>query len=143
MHYIHNFSGGAMAKAKKVKQLSFGMQDKAGLLAEVTGVLAAAKVNIGSLCAYGMEGKAFFMFITDSNAKAKKALAKMNVSVKEEDVFVVEMSNKVGEMQKVAQKIADANVNINYVYGTSGAGKSGTCVFSSSDDKKALKAINR
>ncbi|MBI4681609.1 MAG: ACT domain-containing protein, partial [Nitrospirae bacterium] len=46
--------------AKKIKQLSFGMKDKPGLLAEVTAALNGAKVNISSICAYGMEGKAYF-----------------------------------------------------------------------------------
>lgn len=132
-----------MAKAKKVKQLSFGMSDKPGLLSEVTAAIAAAKVNISSICAYGMEGKAFFMLITDSNAKAKKALSRLGLKVDEEDVFAVEMPNKAGELQKVARKIADAGINIIYMYGTASAGKFSTCIFSSSDNTKAVKVINK
>ena len=132
-----------MAKARKVKQLSFGMPDRPGLLAEVTAVVADAKVNIDSLCAYGMEGKAFFMLVTDGSAKAKKALAKLRLKVQEEDVCTVEMPNKAGELQKVAKKIADARININYIYGTTSTGKTATCIFSSSDDKKALRVINK
>ncbi len=132
-----------MAKAKKIKQLSFGMKDKAGLLADVTDTLTGAKVNITSICAYGMEGKAYFMLLTESNAKAKKALANLGVKIEEEDVFAVDMPNKPGELQKVAKKIADAGININYLYGTTSAAKSSICIFSSSDDKKALKVINK
>ncbi len=132
-----------MAKAKKVKQLNFGMPDKPGLLSEVTAAIAAAKVNISSICAYGMEGKAFFMIVTDSNAKAKKALSKLGLKADEEDVFAVEMPNKSGELQKIARKIADAGINIIYMYGTASAGKSSTCIFSSSDNAKAVKVINK
>ena len=132
-----------MAKAKKVKQLSFGMPDKPGQLAAITTAIAAAKTNITSSCAYGMEGKAFFMLVTDSNAKAKKALAKLGVKAGEEDVFAVEMQNKPGELLKVAAKLADAGININYMYGTTGTGKSAVCIFSSSDDKKAIKVLNK
>ncbi len=132
-----------MARAKKLKQISFGMPDRPGLLAQVTSALTDAKVNINSICAYGMEGRAFFMLITDSNAKAKKTLAKLSVTVIEEDVCAVEMPNKAGALHKVAKRIADAGININYLYGTTGAGRSSICIFSSSDDKKALKAINR
>ena len=132
-----------MAKGKRVKQLGFGMPDRPGLLSDVTTALAAEKVNIGSICAYGMEGKAFFMLITDGNAKAKKALAKLGAKVEEEDVFAVEMANRAGELQKIAKKIADAGININYIYGTTATGKTATCIFSSSDNKKALKVLSK
>jgi hypothetical protein len=133
-----------MTKAKKVKQLSFMMPDRAGLLSEVTTALAGAKVNIKAVCAYGMQNEATFMLTSDSNAKAKKALAPLGVvELKEEDVFAVEMTNKPGELQKVAKKIADAGINIIYMYGTTNAGRSATCVFATSDDGQAIKLINK
>lgn len=132
-----------MAKAKRVKQLSFMMPDRAGLLSEVTTALTGAKVNISNICAYNMQGEANFMLTADSNAKARKALAPLGVEIKEYDVFVVEMPNKPGELQKVAKKIADAGINIIYMYGTTGSGRSVTGVFTTSDDAKAVKLINK
>ncbi len=132
-----------MTKAKKVKQLQFMMPDRAGLLSEITTALAGAKVNIGNICAYGMQGEATFMLTADSNAKAKKALAPLGVEIKENDVVAVEMPNKPGELQKVAKKIGDAGINILYTYGTTTAGRSATCVFATSDDASAIKLINK
>lgn len=132
-----------MAKAKKVKQLSFMMADRAGLLSDVTMALADAKVNITNICAYGMQGEANFMLTVDSNARAKKALAGHVAEIKEEDVFFVEMPNKPGELQKTALKLADAEINIFYMYGTTVSGRSATCVFATSDDSKAIKLINK
>ncbi|MEW6003045.1 MAG: hypothetical protein AB1638_10420 [Nitrospirota bacterium] len=132
-----------MAKAKKAKQLDFAMTNRIGLLSEVTAAIAGAKVNINAICAYGVEGKAYFMICTDSNAKAKKALAPLGVEIREEDVIFVELPNKVGELQKVAKRIAGAEIDINYMYGTAGTGKSSICVFKTSDDKKAIKTINK
>ncbi len=132
-----------MGKAKRVKQLSFMMPDRAGLLSEITTVLAAAKVNVSALCAYGMQGEANFMLTTDSNAKAKKALASLAVEINENDVFAVDMSNKPGELQKVAKRLADAGINIIYMYGTTGTGRVATCIFATSDDSKAIKSINK
>ena len=132
-----------MAKAKKVKQLSLMMSDRAGLLSEASTALAGAKVNITNICAYGMQGEANFMLTVDSNAKAKKALAGLGVEIKEEDVFVVEMPNKPGELQKVAKRLADAGINILYMYGTTVAGRSATCIFATSDDARAIKLINK
>jgi hypothetical protein len=132
-----------MTKAKKLKHLQFMMADKAGQLAEVTTVLANAKVNVSAICAYGMQGEATFMFAADSPAKAKKALAPLGVEIKEYDVVSAEMSNKPGELQKIAKKFGDAGINIMYMYGTTVPGRSATCIFATSDDAAAIKLINK
>ncbi len=132
-----------MAKAKKIKQLLFTMPSRTGLLSEVSAALAGAKVNINSICAYEVENNGRFMLTTDSNARARKALAKLGVEAKEDDVVTVEMPNKAGELQKVSRKIADAGINISYGDGTTGIGKSSTCVFKTSDDAKAIKVVNK
>jgi len=131
-----------MANARRAREISFTMPNKVGLLSEVTTTIAKVKVNITAICAYGMENNAFFMLTTSSNAKAKKALANLGVGMEEKDVVEVEMPNKPGELQKVAKKIADAGIDIQYVYATAGGGKT-TCVFKSADDQKAIKAINK
>src|SRR5512146_1954666 len=122
-----------MTKATKVKQLQFMLPDRAGRLSEITAALVGAKVNITNICAYGMQGEATFMLTVDSNAKAKKALKTLGVEVQEHDVVSVEMPKKTGE----------AGINIFYLYGTSVAGRSGNCIFTSSDDAMAIKLINK
>jgi hypothetical protein len=141
---INNFSGGGgMAKAKKAKQLSFVMPNKVGLLAAISAAVADANVNITAICAYGMGKKAYVMLLTENNTKAKKALGSLKVKVEEEDVISVEMPHKVGELQKVAKRIADAGIDIIYMYGTAGAGKFSTCVLKTENDNKAIKAVNK
>ena len=132
-----------MAKAKRVKQLSFTIPNKSGLLSEITTAVAGTKANINAICAYEQDKRAYFLLITDSNAKAKKLLDKLKIKTKEEDVIVVEMPNRVGELQKVSEKIADVGININYMYGTTGTGRSSVCVFKTSDNKKAISVINK
>lgn len=132
-----------MAKAKKVKQLFFMIPDKPGQLATVTTALVNAKVNISNICAYGMQGEATFMLTTDSQAKGKKALAPIGAEIKEYDVIEIEMPNKPGELQKVAKKMADAAINIIYMYGTTTAGRSATCILTTSDNATAIKLINK
>lgn len=131
-----------MAKARKVKEISFSVPNRVGLLSEVTTAIARTKVNINAICAYAMENNAFFMLTTSSHAKAKKALAALGLGMEERDVVEVEMPNKPGELHKVAKKIADADVDIAYVYATAGGGKA-TCVFHSADDPKTIKVINK
>jgi hypothetical protein len=135
--------GSTMPKARKVKEISFTIPNKVGLLSEVTTAIARAKANISAICAYAMENNAYFNLTTDSNAKAKKALAPLGIGIEEKDVVEVEMPNKSGELEKVAKKIADAGIDIDYMYGTAKAGKTATCVFKTSDNQKAIKVINK
>jgi hypothetical protein len=135
--------GRTMAKARKVKEISFEMANKVGLLSTVTAAIAGAKANITAICAYGMEGTAYFMLTTNSNAKAKKALAPLGVTVEERDVVEVEVADRPGELQKVAKKIADAGIDIEYMYATASSGKKETCIFMTSDNAKAVRVINK
>ncbi|MCK4389348.1 MAG: hypothetical protein KAV83_03815 [Desulfobacterales bacterium] len=132
-----------MAKATKSKQLTLEMGNEVGLLAEISAGLAAADVNITGLCAYQMNDRAYFMMITDNNAKAKRILKKMDMAAEYEPVVAVEMPNKVGELEKVSTILAEAGIDIQYVYGTAGSKRSTFCIFKTDKDTKALKVINK
>ncbi len=130
-----------MAKANKVKQLSFSLPSKIGLLSEVSSFLTAGKINIEAICAYEMGEQGSFMLITDNNTKAKKILSAMGAEINSEEIITVEMPNKLGELQKVAKKISDAGIDITYLYGSPVKGKM-TLVLKTANDKKALKVLN-
>jgi hypothetical protein len=131
-----------MAKARKVKQLSFSLPNKIGLLAEVTGAIAAADVNIEAICAYE-RGYGFFMMVTDNHTKAKNVITKMEGVVHLEDVIAVELPNKVGQLEKVMKKVAKAGIDTLFVYGSPGDGKNGVMVLKTANDRKAMKLLNR
>jgi hypothetical protein len=130
-----------MAKASKVKQLSFTMINNVGLLMEITGALAEAKVNIEAICAIGWEDlDASFMMVTNNNTKAKNVLSRMGADVKVEDVIALEVPNEVGQLHKATKQIATNGIDIYYLYGTPAKGKM-TIIFKTENDKKALKAL--
>lgn len=131
-----------MAKARKVKEIRLSIPNRVGLLSEVTTAVAKAKVNINAICAYAMENNAFFSLTTNSNARAKKALAPLGFGIEERDVIQVELPNKPGELQKVAKKIADAGIDIEFMYATTAGGKA-ACVLKTADDQKAIKLIRK
>jgi hypothetical protein len=132
-----------MAKARKVKEISFTTPNKVGLLSEVTTAITKAKVNINAICAYGMGNTAYFMLTTNSHAKTKKVLAPLGVTIEEKDIIEVEVPDKPGELQKIAKKIANAGIDIEYMYATASSGKKETCIFMTADNSKAIKVINK
>lgn len=90
-----------MAKARKAKEISFTMPNKAGLLSEVSRAISGASVNITAICAYAMGDTAYFMLTTASNVKAKKTLEPWSVAIEERDVVEVELLNRPGELQRL------------------------------------------
>jgi len=131
-----------MAKAMKMKQLSFSLPNRIGLLSELSSFLTAAKINIEAICAYGMGDEGYFMIVTDNNSKAKKVISQMGAEVKVEDVLAAEVPNKVGQLREVAKKISDADVDVHFVYGSPVKGKM-TLIFKTADDKRVLKALKK
>jgi hypothetical protein len=131
-----------VAKVMRIKQLSFSLPNRIGLLSELSSFLTAAEINIEAICAYGMGDEGYFMIVTDHSAKAKKVISQMGAEVKVEEVIAVEMPNKVGQLRETAKKISDAGVDIHTVYGSPVRGKM-TVIFKTADDKKALKALKQ
>ena len=130
-----------MAKASKGKEIILVSSNKVGTLAKVSGVIAGASGNIKAILARGEKRKAYFHIVVDRFIKSANALKKADFKVTIEDVILVEMANKPGQMQKVAEKIADAGIDILYSYGSAGSGRTSFCVFRTDDDKKAIKMI--
>jgi hypothetical protein len=57
------------------------------------------------------------------------------------DALCIEMPNRAGRLQKVAKKLADAGVDIRWVWATAFTGKRASCLMSTSDDRKAIAAL--
>jgi hypothetical protein len=129
-----------MAKATKVKEIIASTPDKAGMLAQITSVVAGTGVNILAICAYAMDGKARFLMLTSDNGKAMAALKSKNIGVEESDVISVTLANKVGAAKELSEKLAKAGVDLNYIYGSTGNGSEAILVLSAKDANKALEA---
>ena len=131
-----------MANAKLVKQLNVTTQDKPGMLAEVSNVIASQGINIGAICAYGMQGKAIFYIVTENTAKAKQALSSKGWQVTDEEVVMIDLENKPGALSQLSAKLKTKNVNLKYCYGSA---CSSTCpcvlVIKADDNKQAIEAL--
>jgi hypothetical protein len=132
-----------MAKTKKVKLISFTLPNEVGQLAAVTELIAGAKLDIQGFQAVEVGASAEFRLAVKNTAKAAKALGPLGVQTKEEDALCVQMVNKQGRLQRVARKLADAGVNIHSSWATAFTGKTATCILLTSDDKKAIAALEK
>jgi len=131
-----------MAKAKIVKQLLVTTPNEVGTLNKISTTLVQAGLNLKHLCASTFGEQAVFMVILDNHEKAKELLENFEYEVILKDALEVEFKNQPGTLSLVAQKLADADIDVKYIYGTSSDGETVIGVFSTNDNKKAVNLIN-
>jgi hypothetical protein len=123
-----------------VKQLSVFLENKPGVLARLCGELAGQGINLQGITVSDTVDHAVIRLIPDDPVKALSLLESAGQLVVETDVLAMPMVDRPGELAKVAGKLAKANVNIEYAYGTV-QGSRALLVLRVSDMKKAEKAL--
>lgn len=107
-----------MIKAVLEKQLMISVTNDVGMLATITSIITSTGINLLANCAYAIDKKAAFMFVTDDNNGARKLLEAHNISVQEEEVILLSIDNKPGVLRAVTDKMAEAGINLTLMYGS-------------------------
>lgn len=106
-------------KATLAKELVVTMENKVGILANISKILADHDINIEGVAGYGDAKEAKIMLVTDDNLRAGDALRKAGYkNVKESEVIMLDLINKPGALKNVTAKLAADNIDLKYVYGT-------------------------
>jgi len=107
-----------MIKAVLERQLMVQVNNDVGMLASVTSIITSTGINLLANCAYAIDEKAAFMFVTDDNNGARKLLEAKNIKVEEEEVILLSIDNKPGVLRAVTDKMAEAGINLTLMYGS-------------------------
>ncbi len=128
-------------------EITATFQDTIGLTAKIAAAVAAENVNILAATGYSASSErrnATFTLIVDDFAKAERALERIGAEeIHESSVIMVETPNRPGALERVAEIIADAGINIYYFYATTSSGRTATSVIKTADDEQAIKALRR
>ena len=100
----------------KVKQLSVFIENKAGRVSEVTGILGQTGVNIRGFSVSDTADYGIIRLVVDDPEAGMKALKDAGFTVKETDVICVHLPDTPGGLAGVLKVVSDAGVNIEYVY---------------------------
>jgi hypothetical protein len=123
-------------------QFSIFMVNKPGVLAQVLGEFARAKINIIAMTMMDSAEHGVMRVVFDAPAKAKQIITKLNMPHNETEVLCVNLDNRSGALANVAEKLARNHINISYAYCTAGAkGGKTTGVLKVADVKKAMKIL--
>ena len=124
-------------------QLALFVENRPGMLARVCDALSAAKINIYALTISDTVDHSVVRLVVSDTRKALLLFEERGTLVIDTEVLMVDADNKPGSMTRVAQKLGDNGVNIEYCYfATLPDAKKGLLVIRVSDPKKALKILN-
>ena len=124
-------------------QLTLFLENKPGALARATSTLAAAKVNIEGISVAATTDIGLVQIVVSNLADARPALMNAGIATTEQRVAVLELANEPGELAKLARKLAENNININYLYATSAParGNAECAVIISTDDLENVNSL--
>ena len=125
------------------KQLAIFLDNRPGTLANVSDALAAAKINIYAISTSDTVDHTVIRMVVSDPRKALLLFEEHGTLVVDDDVLMIDGSNKPGALADLARKLAKGNINIEYCYSaTSPDSKKGLMIMRVSDVKKALKILN-
>jgi hypothetical protein len=122
-------------------QFSVFLVNKPGVLAQVLGELARAKINIVAMTMADTTEHGVLRLIVDRPAEARKVMKKLSIPVTETDVLGVDMPNRPGSIADLCARLAAEHINVSYAYATSGASGAKTKVVVKVADMNKAKAV--
>ena len=126
-----------------IKQLAIFLDNRPGMLARVADALAEAKINIYAITTSDTVDHSVIRMVVSDSRRALHLFEEHGTLVVEDDVLMIDGSNKPGQLARIAHKLADAKVNIEYCYSATPAeAKKGLLIMRVSNASKALKVLN-
>jgi hypothetical protein len=126
----------------KTTQLVVSLESKPGVLAKLARTLAEASVNMTALCAPETADRGKIRLLVSDVARAKEALKTAQYRFSEEQALTVILENRPGTFAGLAEKLAQARINIKCAYVT-GEGGNQFLVLSVSNADKAEEVLSR
>lgn len=111
-------------RVEKLKQFSIFMPNRPGALARLAELFSAERIGIVGIASEVRDDSGLVRIALPMDADISAILSKAGFSSVETSVLSVEVSDKPGELFRVADALAQAKVNITTVYGA-GVGEAG------------------
>jgi hypothetical protein len=97
-------------------QLAVFLSNRPGALARVCDALAKANINIHALATSDTVDHSVVRMVVSDATKTLMLLGESGVLALENDVLMIESGNQPGTLARIAERLSNANVNIEYAY---------------------------
>ncbi|MFH1744474.1 MAG: ACT domain-containing protein [bacterium] len=125
------------------KQFSVPVQNEPGTLVKIAQLLFRGGINITAIMTESLGDVAYIRFLVDRENDARKLLGTAGIPVLETPVFHLELSNRPGELGRLANVLAKEGISIRYIYGTTSGEKSAEVILSVDYPEKAAPVLSK
>lgn len=123
-------------------QLSVFLANRPGALARVCEAMANAGINIYAMATSDTVDHTVIRMVVSDATKALMLLGEAGTLALETEVLMIETASQPGVLSKIAERLAEAEVNIEYAYlAGSRAVEKGLIVLRPSDVEKAKRVL--
>jgi len=124
-----------------MRDFTIPLTHRPGEMGRVANALAKKGVNIKSVNGMTLGNQAAIRIIADDVDAARTALKEANIPFSESELATVLLENQAGELANVADKLANAGLNLQAVYVIGLEGDLVELAIACDDVKKAKKAL--
>jgi hypothetical protein len=131
-------------KAEIVTEISFSFPNEIGVLAKTARALTDAGIGIKGMLNYSKGSDTITNLVVSTNLeKAKEILKNSGVqSIGEGNVISISMEGETGAIAIMAEKLAEAGVNIANMYVSESVMGPSLVYISTNNDDKAVEVLN-
>lgn len=127
----------------QAEQISIFLENKAGRLSEVTGILSENGVNIRALSLADTTDFGVLRLIVDDNTKAEDVLKKGDFTVRKTKVVAVEVQDQPGGLHSILESLFKAGINVEYMYAfVRQSGSNAVMIFRFDQPDEAIRVLS-
>jgi hypothetical protein len=125
-----------------LEQISVFMENRPGSLADITGVLARADINIRALSLADTADFGILRLVVNQPDKARQALKDNGFTVGTTTVLALEIPDRPGGLSRILQILATAEINVEYMYAfVQKSGENAVVIFRFDEPNRAALAL--
>ena len=127
----------------QAEQISIFLENKAGRLSEVTGILSENGVNIRALALADTTDFGVLRLIVDDNTKAEQVLKQSDFTVRKTKVVAVEVQDQPGGLHSILDILHRAEINVEYMYAfVRQSGNNAVMIFRFDQPDEAIRVLS-
>ena len=124
-----------------IPQISVFLENKAGQLADITGILSENQVNMRAINIAETADYGILRLIVDDASKASSILLEQGFILTMTPVVGVSVSDTPGGLSKVLSAISRAGIDVEYMYSVFGQKNGQACMIFRVADTEGLAAV--
>lgn len=128
----------------QAEQISIFLENRAGRISDVTGILSDADVNIRALALADTSDFGVLRLIVDNNEKAEQALRNGGFTVRKTAVVAVGVDDRPGGLHNILEILKKNGINVEYMYAfVQQSGNKAIMIFKFDHPEQAISALEK